>query len=74
MTDACPDCHEGTLTTYKSRSNTAETIQRFRRCSCCEYREVATLRPATVISVRRISEIVPEMDSTPHTEDNSRGK
>jgi transcriptional regulator NrdR family protein len=52
MTTDCPECETGHLATYASRRRGTGTLERRRRCSCCQYRDVITLRPAQIISLR----------------------
>lgn len=42
----------GKLKTRTSRKRGVATIERRRVCTCCEYSDVATVRPAEIISIR----------------------
>ncbi len=49
----CPKCNAGRLTTRTS-ARLGSRIERHRRCGnpSCDYRDVALIRPAEIISVR----------------------
>ena len=48
----CPECKSGKLETYGTRKRSTGTIERRRRCLCCEYAEVVKIRPEEIISLR----------------------
>jgi hypothetical protein len=68
MSDPCPtpDC-PGRLTTYASRKRGTSTIERRRRCRCCQYRDVIVLRPAEIISLRVVQKQKPSSLSATKT-------
>ena len=54
MSDPCPECETGYLTTRSSKRLGTNTIKRRRKCSCktCHYKDIVILRPAQIISIR----------------------